>query len=51
LADTPDAARMFTFSKAFDSPFTDVGNLYYLAWLIAVGTVAAALTRAQRQPA
>lgn len=48
LADTPDAARMFTFGKAFDSPFTDAGNLYYLAWLAAVGATAAILTRAHR---
>lgn len=46
LADTPGPARMFTFVKAFDSPFTDVGHLYYLAWFIAVGAGAALLTRA-----
>ncbi|MFI7598998.1 hypothetical protein [Actinoplanes sp. NPDC049681] len=46
LSGTPPAARMFTFSKAFDSPFTDAGHLYYLAWLIAVSAVAAATTQA-----
>jgi hypothetical protein len=45
LGDTPPVARMFTFIKAFDSPFTDVGHLYYVAWLAGVGLVAALLTR------
>ncbi|MFC3385393.1 hypothetical protein [Couchioplanes azureus] len=45
LADTPDSARIFTSIKAFDSPFTDVGNLYYLAWFVATSAAAAALTR------
>jgi hypothetical protein len=49
LADTPEAARMFTSIKAYDAPFTDAGNLYYLAWFIAVGCAAAALTRTLSQ--
>ena len=46
LAGTPEPARMFAAVKAFDAPFTDVGNLYYLAWFAGVGLVAALLTRA-----
>jgi hypothetical protein len=46
LTGTPLPARMFTAIKAFDSPFTDVGHLYYLAWFAGVGLVAALLTRA-----
>jgi hypothetical protein len=46
LGETPQRARMFTSVKAFDSPFTDVGHLYYLAWFAGVGFVAALITRA-----
>ncbi|MEV6599274.1 hypothetical protein AB0M36_20835 [Actinoplanes sp. NPDC051346] len=49
LADIPDAARMFTFIKAFDSPYTDAGHLYFLAWLIAVGAVTAVVIRTLRK--
>lgn len=49
LAGTSEAARMFTTIKAFDSPFTDAGNLYYLAWFIAVSVTAASLTRSHRR--
>ncbi|GGQ87302.1 hypothetical protein [Couchioplanes azureus] len=45
LATTPEAARLFTSIKVFDSPFTDAGNLYYLAWFIAASIAATALTR------
>jgi hypothetical protein len=45
LADTPVPARMFTFIKAFDAPFTDVGHLYYLAWFVGVSLAAALVTR------
>ena len=45
LAETPILARMFTFIKAFDSPFTDVGHLYYLAWFVGISGVAALITR------
>jgi hypothetical protein len=48
LGGTPFAARMVTFSTAFDGPLTDVGHLYYLAWFAGVGVVAALLTRALR---
>jgi hypothetical protein len=49
LAGTPEPARMFAAIKAFDAPFTDVGNLYHLAWFAGVGLVAALLTRALRK--
>ena len=49
FAGTPEPARMFAAIKAFDAPFTDVGNLYYLAWFAGVGLVAALLTRALRK--
>jgi hypothetical protein len=49
FAGTPEPAQMFAAIKAFDAPFTDVGNLYYLAWFAGVGLVAALLTRALRK--
>jgi hypothetical protein len=48
LAETPLVARMVTFIKAFASPFTDVGHLYYLAWFVAVSLVTTLFTRALR---
>jgi hypothetical protein len=45
LGGTPPVARMFTFIKAFDSPFIDVGHLYYVTWLAAVGLISALITR------
>jgi len=46
----PEAARLFTFSRAFEAPYLEVGHLYYLAWFVVVGSAAAALTRALSQP-
>ncbi|MEV4706835.1 hypothetical protein [Actinoplanes sp. NPDC049316] len=50
LAGIPEAARMFTATKAFEAPFTDAGNLYYFAWFIVVGSAAAAVTRTLSSP-
>jgi hypothetical protein len=44
LGKTPDVAGMFTFIKAFDPPFANVGHLYYVTSLAAVGLISALIT-------
>jgi hypothetical protein len=41
LSGIPDAATMFTFAKAFDAPFADVGHLYYVTWFVAINVTMA----------
>jgi hypothetical protein len=48
LADIPDAARTVPTITTFDSPLTDVGNLYYFAWYLGVAVIGTILTRALR---
>lgn len=55
LAGIPDPARMVTFETAFESPFFDVGTMYYLAWFVVMnaGVILSSwgLSRILRAPA
>lgn len=44
LTATPEPARLVASTKAFEQPFTDIGHLYYLAWVTAVASALVLLT-------